>query len=209
MTARYVKLWVDLWDRIGNPMAYLLFVYLLQRAEYKDNAKCCRGQVLTSWQALGVAMGVPSTTVRRLFEYLESLELVGKQSGKLGTVISVYGYDSYNGGAENVASKVATSEEEYIYISAMEDLDQHLGTNFATRKVAKWRGFFNSRRKEGASLDDFRAVHALKVKDWRGTDMAKFLNPETLYRPSNFWKYHAAATATKKKAVSVGVDDLL
>ena len=39
----------------------------------------------------------------------------------------------------------------------------------------------NARLGEGFTLEDFKTVIDKKVKEWSGTEMAKFLRPETLF----------------------------
>jgi len=34
---------------------------------------------------------------------------------------------------------------------------------------------------EGFKKEDFFTVHDIKVQEWKGTDMAKYIRPETLY----------------------------
>ena len=47
------------------------------------------------------------------------------------------------------------------------------------------------RLKEGYTVDECCAVVDLKVFQWLGTDMHKYLNPVTLFRPTNFPRYIA------------------
>jgi uncharacterized phage protein (TIGR02220 family) len=42
---------------------------------------------------------------------------------------------------------------------------------------------------EGYTVEDCRTVVDTKVSQWQGTDMDKFLRPETLFRPSKFESY--------------------
>lgn len=42
---------------------------------------------------------------------------------------------------------------------------------------------------EGHSIDDCRRVVDAKVRDWKGTEYAKFLRPETLFNPTKFNGY--------------------
>lgn len=46
-----------------------------------------------------------------------------------------------------------------------------------------------ARRKEGNELAQFQAVIGYKFKQWSGTEMEKYLTPDTLFRPSKFLKY--------------------
>lgn len=45
------------------------------------------------------------------------------------------------------------------------------------------------RFKEGFTVEDMKSVIDCKYDEWIGTDMAKHLNPTTLFRPSNFERY--------------------
>ena len=54
----------------------------------------------------------------------------------------------------------------------------------------------NARLRDGYSVDDFKAVINSKCQEWLGTEMEKYICPETLFRPSNFEKYLNACSAT-------------
>lgn len=51
------------------------------------------------------------------------------------------------------------------------------------------RKSISGRFSDGYGLDDFMHVIDVKVQEWKGTEMDKFLSPETLFRPANFEKY--------------------
>lgn len=53
-----------------------------------------------------------------------------------------------------------------------------------------------ARMREGATVEQIRAVIDRKVKDWSGTDMAVYLRPETLFRASKFASYVGSLPAT-------------
>lgn len=59
-------------------------------------------------------------------------------------------------------------------------LNQKAETNYKTTTKST-RRLINARINEGFTEDDFRTVIDKKVSEWRGTDMAKFLRPETLF----------------------------
>lgn len=61
-------------------------------------------------------------------------------------------------------------------------LNDKLGTMYkATTKDT--RRHINARLKEGFTVDDFKKVIDIKYASWYGTDMEKFLRPETLFGP--------------------------
>ncbi len=43
--------------------------------------------------------------------------------------------------------------------------------------------------KEGYTVDQIKAVIEFKAREWMGTDMQKYLRPETLFRASKFESY--------------------
>jgi uncharacterized phage protein (TIGR02220 family) len=59
-------------------------------------------------------------------------------------------------------------------------LNQKLGTryNYSADYIKK---HINARLSEGYTLEDFKTVIDKKYKTWSGTEMAKFLRPETLF----------------------------
>ena len=77
------------------------------------------------------------------------------------------------------------SKVENIYRS--EDIKQiisHLNEICETsykESTPKTVTLIKTRLKEGFSVDDFKQVHIIKYSEWQGTDMQKYLRPETLY----------------------------
>ena len=78
------------------------------------------------------------------------------------------------------------------YTNIYKDIIDYLNTKCNTRyryNNSRTNSYIKSRLDEGFKVDDFYIVIDVKHKEWHGTDMAKYLNPETLFRPSNFEKY--------------------
>jgi len=50
-------------------------------------------------------------------------------------------------------------------------------------------GKIEARIKDGFSVDDIKTVITVKSKEWKGTDMAKYLRPSTLFAPDKFEDY--------------------
>ena len=74
------------------------------------------------------------------------------------------------------------------YEEIIADLNEKSGKKFRHKSKAT-RESINGRWAEGFTLEDFQYVHTIKCKEWLGTSFAKFLRPETLYRPSHFEGY--------------------
>ena len=79
--------------------------------------------------------------------------------------------DTMSGKPDRSSSKVS---EVIDYLNAV------LGTNYraSSKKNAT---LINARFKEGFTVEDFKSVIDKKSSSWQGTDMAKYLRPETLF----------------------------
>ena len=62
----------------------------------------------------------------------------------------------------------------------IDKLNDLAGTNFRSSSSST-KTKIQARLNEGYALDDFIVVIENKVADWKGTDMAKYLRPETLF----------------------------
>lgn len=68
-----------------------------------------------------------------------------------------------------------------IYIGEVVDyLNAICGTNYR-KNSAKTQSFIKARLNEGYTVDDFKTVISKKAKEWKGTEMEKYLRPETLF----------------------------
>lgn len=77
--------------------------------------------------------------------------------------------------ASNDASVLSAQIAEIITC-----LNETAGTHYKP-STPKTRSLITARIREGFGLDDFKAVIAKKCAEWRGTDMEKYLRPETLF----------------------------
>lgn len=66
------------------------------------------------------------------------------------------------------------------YAEIVDFLNEKAGTAYKPGS-GKTRACINARWREGFRYDDFKAVIAKKTAQWKGTDMAKYLRPETLF----------------------------
>lgn len=63
-----------------------------------------------------------------------------------------------------------------------------------------------ARLKEGASLDEIKQVIDAKAKEWKGTNQARYLRPETLFNATKFAQYVGLLTAPVLQASGERVD---
>ena len=89
-----------------------------------------------------------------------------------------------------------------IYISVCDCLNKNAGTNYRASSAATQR-LINARLAEGFSVTDFVTVIEKKCTEWRGTDMEKYLRPETLFG-TKFENYLNAKQTKAPKPAKVG-----
>lgn len=76
---------------------------------------------------------------------------------------------------------ITPDEQESIpYKEIIEYLNQRIGSNYKPN-ASKTKTAIHARVQEGYTLEDFKIVIDKKVNEWYGTDMAKYLRPETLF----------------------------
>ena len=80
--------------------------------------------------------------------------------------------------------EVSIGEVSIVKDNIVEEIVNHL--NDVLNKNYKHTGqkiksLINARLKEGFTLEDFQKVHIVKFSEWNGTEMQKYLRPETLY----------------------------
>lgn len=83
--------------------------------------------------------------------------------------------------ADNVNVNVNVNYNNKIYIVDIIDyLNQKTNSKYKTN-TPKTISLINARLKEKYTLDDFKLVIDKKCKEWLGTEMEKYLRPETLF----------------------------
>lgn len=87
------------------------------------------------------------------------------------------------------------------YQEIIDYLNEKAGKRFKVNE--KTKAHINARVNDGYTLADFRAVIEKKVAEWRGTEMDKFLRPETLFG-TKFEGYLNQNETVKKRAKSTG-----
>lgn len=75
---------------------------------------------------------------------------------------------------------LSPSSTAYPYKDVIDYLNQQTGKNYKST-TKKNKTVIRARTDEGFSLDDFKRVIDNKVAEWKGTNMEKYLRPETLF----------------------------
>lgn len=94
-------------------------------------------------------------------------------------------------------------EKKEIYVSVLSRLNEKAGTNYRASSKAT-QGHINARLAEGYTVEDFYKVIDKKCAEWRGTDMEKYLRPETLFG-SKFENYLNAPVSQSKTYGANGI----
>lgn len=88
----------------------------------------------------------------------------------------------------NVVQSPTVSPNDQLIDDVIRYLNLKTNRNLKTT-TKSYRRAINARIKDGATPDQIKYVIDVKCAEWLGTDMAKHLNPETLFREGNFDKY--------------------
>lgn len=75
---------------------------------------------------------------------------------------------------------LSPSSTAYPYKDVIDYLNQKTGKHYKST-TKKNQTVIRARTDEGFTLDDFKQVVNNKVAEWKGTDMEKYLRPETLF----------------------------
>ena len=101
------------------------------------------------------------------------------------------------------------NKDKYNLLKNINNIIDHLnakaGTSYRASSKAT-QGHINARLSEGYTVEDFYTVIDKKCLEWKGTDMEKYLRPETLFG-SKFENYLNAPAVQRKGANGVAVTD--
>lgn len=84
------------------------------------------------------------------------------------------------GNATDIEEEKEKDREEDSYITIVSYLNEKAGTKYKP-STAKTRTVIHARLAEGFTVDDFKTVIDKKCAEWMGSDMEKYLRPETLF----------------------------
>ncbi len=139
-------------------------------------------------------------TIKRTIDKLVADGRLEKEETELGTLFTVVNYSLYQGfdrfnidslergwNADGTAveqqwnkKKKDNKDNNNIYTLVINYLNEKANKNFKPT-TKKTQSLINARIKEGFSLDDFKKVIDIKCSQWLGTEMEKYLRPETLF----------------------------
>lgn len=97
------------------------------------------------------------------------------------------------------------SNNKELYTAILSRLNEKAGTNYRASSKAT-QGHINARLAEGYTVEDFYSVIDKKCAEWKGSDMEKYLRPETLFG-SKFENYLNAPAVPMRGANGIAVNN--
>ena len=140
--------------------------------------------------------GATKPTIDKALSELREMNLIIKTSKRINDVI----HNEYRANLEALkgfttcketlppdknslqgGSKETLPNNELLYIKEIINyLNSATSSNYRYQSKATQR-LINARLNDGFTVDDFKAVIDKKTKEWKGTEMEKYLRPETLF----------------------------
>ena len=115
----------------------------------------------------------------------------------------------FNGGSKetlpNNKSYNKSLNNKEIYNTILSYLNEKAGTNYRASSKAT-QGHINARIAEGYTVENFYSVIDKKCAEWKGSDMEKYLRPETLFG-SKFENYLNAPAVPTRGANGIAVNN--
>lgn len=170
----FFKSYQDWWEEIG-----------LTEKQVRSARKALEGMGVLETD-LRKAKGAPTVHYRvKMAELGESIRHFWQNRfGTFGRMESAQRAESYT----EITTEITTENKgDAVASRVLAYLNERAGRSF--RDLDRNRSGIRARVSEGFSEEDCRRVVDAKVAEWKGSDMEKHLNPETLFRPSKFEKY--------------------
>lgn len=194
------------WFKDGD--TFRVFMYLLLTANYEDSYymghKILRGQVVTGRKKIADDLAITEQRVRTAIKHLKSTNEITTKTTPKFTIVTVTGYDKYQSinqvtnqqltnNQPTTNQQLTTSKEikklrnkeinkysRETYQEIIDYLNAKAGTSYkATAKLTQEH--INARLNDGFTVADFKKAIDNKCNEWKGTEWAKFLRPQTLF----------------------------
>lgn len=227
--AGWIKLHRCLKDSLvfDNSDLLKVWIWCLLKATHKKHKQMVglqevelqEGQFIFGRKKAAEELNMTESKVYRLVKKLESMGNIILESNNKWTSVTIANWELYQDieieSEQQMNNKRTTNEQqmntnknvknvkndkEDIYSPVIEYLNEKAKKNFSSNSKAT-QTKINARYKEGFTLDDFKKVIDIKCAQWLGTDMEKYLRPETLFG-TKFESYLNENNANIKKTES-------
>ena len=186
-----------------NPNLLRVWLWCLLKASHEHHQQMVGlqvvdlepGQFVTGRFKGANELGINPSTFYKYLKTLEKLKMINLKSNNKMTIVTIENWRKYQTGDTETYqqnnNKITTKEQQNntnkndkndknIYKYIVEYLNQKCNKNFKPT-TKKTQSLINARIREGFSLDDFKKVIDIKCSQWLGTEMEKYLRPETLF----------------------------
>ncbi len=210
MNHGYVRFWRKSLDAgwLKNHKLWAFWSYCLLKATYREYdaivglqiVHLFPGQFIFGLKKASVETGLTIQEIRTIIEFLKKAGNLTIKSTNKYSIISIINWDIYQGrdDDEQQANQQTTNKQlttykniknikNNIYRSDSRTILSYL--NEKTGKKYRNTKHIEARLKDGATTEDCKRVIDTKIIDPYFIANPKYLNPETLFRPSNFDRY--------------------
>ena len=194
-----------------NPRLLKFWIWILCKASHKNSqqrvgiteTEVLKGQFIFGRIEASKELNLPKATIYRYLKLLESERMIVAKTNNKFSVITVVNWGLYQDGKEQnehqMSNKWATNEHQMStnknvenvknlkeiknigpFKEIIEYLNEKAGTNFKSTTKSTQRDI-TARFNEGFKLEDFQKVINKKVVEWKDSEYAKYLRPETLF----------------------------
>lgn len=211
--------WKDAWFRKLQPYEKLLFLYILDNCDNAGFLELDRflasyqigiteDEVQGAYKGLeraieGASDGSDWVWVRNFLKHQKNEELNEKNpahrqiislikaqngrgfEGASKALVSPYGIGIGNG----IKEESVRGDDSDEFKRVVKEMNELLGTHYKSSSKAEWAGFIRARLGDGYTPDQLLDVIKAKKRDPHFIQNPHYLNPVTLFRPTNFEKY--------------------
>ena len=185
-------------ELLKEPLAFCLLTHIALRTTAKTSfsvEKLEKGEVLMAHDEQ--AMGMTYSQYRANIEKLVEWKLIKARGTNRGTAVKLNHCKIYNPYLK--ARRPATKKQIDDIKIIIEYLNEKGGYGYKVDSAHVMKHVV-ARLNEGFTIDDFKMVVDIKVKEWKGTKWEKFLRPETLFGTKFEGYLNQAPTPKQKQA---------
>ncbi len=207
MNRGYIRTWRKVLDSgwLKNHKLWVFWTYCLLKASYKEfNAiiglqvvHLMPGQFIFGRKKASKETGLTEREIRTILEFLKKAgNLTIKTTNKFSviTIVNWSIYQSQENENDQLNDQQVTNKGPHTRIKEYKNINIYsrevlFYLNQKTGKQYRNTKHIEARLKEGRTVEDCKRVIDTKIIDPYFITNPKFLNPETLFRPSNFDRY--------------------
>jgi uncharacterized phage protein (TIGR02220 family) len=199
----YIKLYRKLLDSavFQNEKVLKVWIWCLLKATHKEHEQLIGlqkvalkpGQFIFGRDEAAKELKLHPSTLYRYMQLLKNVGNLNIKPNNKFSLVTLENWGLYQANTQEVNNKRTTNEQQMntnknvkneknkdIYSAAVNYLNQKAGTNYKPTTKTTQR-LIDARLNDDFTDEDFITVIDKKVAEWRGTDMAKYLRPETLF----------------------------